>query len=87
MAAPKQQGVNTNSTTLSSNYEFLCELRASGTIPVVKYRSRRTGMNVVIARVEGPVVNGYFTLGKSLLPNIWLVSSRYFESGCYISLL
>ncbi|XP_027214952.2 uncharacterized protein C05D11.1 isoform X2 [Penaeus vannamei] len=62
MAAPKQQGVNTNSTTLSSNYEFLCELRASGTIPVVKYRSRRTGMNVVIARVEGPVVNGYFTL-------------------------
>lgn len=61
MAAPKHQVV-TNSSLLTSNYEFICELRASGSIPVVKYRSRRTGMNVVIARVEGPIVNGYFTL-------------------------
>ncbi|KAG7174925.1 Peptidase M16 inactive domain and insulinase-containing protein [Homarus americanus] len=61
MAAPNQhQAVNT--TSLSNNYEFICEFRASGVVPVVKYRSKRTGMHILLAKVEGPLVNGYFTV-------------------------
>lgn len=37
---------------------------AWGKVPVHKYRSEKTGLTVVIAEVEGPLVNGYFTLGK-----------------------
>lgn len=37
---------------------------ACGKIPVHKYRSEKTGMTVIIGEVEGPLVNGYFTLGK-----------------------
>ena len=32
-------------------------------IPVYKYRSVHTGTRVVLAQVEGPLVNGYFCLG------------------------
>ncbi|KAK3859607.1 hypothetical protein Pcinc_034292 [Petrolisthes cinctipes] len=60
MAAPNQSGPN--STSLLDKYEIICQLRASGTIPVVKYRSRKTGLQIILARVEGPLVNGYFTL-------------------------
>ena len=33
-------------------------------IPVTKYQSERTGLRVVVADVEGPLVNGYFCLGE-----------------------
>lgn len=64
MAAPnthhrQRQG---NTTNLGDNYEFICEYLASGSVPVTKYRSKRTGLHIVLARVEGPLVNGYFTL-------------------------
>jgi hypothetical protein len=45
------------------NFELLCSLSANDVIPVHKYRSNQTGLTVVIAEVEGPVVNGYFCLG------------------------
>ncbi|XP_050435416.1 uncharacterized protein C05D11.1-like isoform X2 [Adelges cooleyi] len=32
------------------------------TIPVYKYKCKRTGITIVIGDIEGPVVNGYFTL-------------------------
>ena len=34
-----------------------------GGVPVLKYRSSRTGIVVCIAQVEGPIVNGFFCLG------------------------
>lgn len=44
------------------------ELQYSGkvndVIPVKKYRSSRTGLRVVVAQVEGPIVNGYLCLGE-----------------------
>lgn len=61
MAAPNSQQV-VNTTSLAHNYEFICEVRASGSIPVVKYRSKLTGLHILLARVEGPIVNGYFTI-------------------------
>lgn len=65
MAAPNQPQRQGNSTkSLADNYEYVCELRASGSVPVAKYRSKRTGLHIVLARIEGPLVNGYFTVGK-----------------------
>ncbi|VEN34485.1 unnamed protein product, partial [Callosobruchus maculatus] len=43
-------------------FELLHSLHAFGRIPVSEYISKRTGLTVVIAEVEGPVVNGYFCL-------------------------
>ncbi|KAG0726518.1 hypothetical protein GWK47_004298 [Chionoecetes opilio] len=60
MAAPNTHH-HGNTTSLAEHYEFICEYMASGTIPVAKYRSKRTGLTIVLARVEG-LVNGYFTL-------------------------
>lgn len=48
---------------VENNFELLCSLKCNNLIPVSKYRSPRTGLTVVIASVEGPVVKGYFTLG------------------------
>ena len=46
----------------SSEYELITSCKANGGIPVYRYKSK-TGMTVVIAQVEGPLVNGYFCLG------------------------
>lgn len=47
-----------------SNLKHLNTVLAWGKVPVHKYRSEKTGLTIVIAAVEGPLVNGYFTLGK-----------------------
>jgi hypothetical protein len=46
------------------SFELVCSLKANDLVPVHKYKSNVTGLTVVIAEVEGPVVNGYFCLGK-----------------------
>lgn len=48
----------------NGNFSLLCSLKANDLIPVHKYKSSTTGLTVVLAEVEGPVVNGYFCLGK-----------------------
>ncbi|GAB0090020.1 Peptidase_M16 domain-containing protein [Sergentomyia squamirostris] len=45
-----------------ASFELVCSTKANGKIPVHKYRSPRTGLTLILAEVEGPVVNGYFTL-------------------------
>ncbi|CAH1183590.1 unnamed protein product [Phaedon cochleariae] len=44
------------------NFELLYSLKAYNRIPVSEYISNKTGLTVVIAEVEGPVVNGFFCL-------------------------
>ncbi|KAK3088334.1 hypothetical protein FSP39_017783 [Pinctada imbricata] len=46
----------------SSNFELIYTVHGDGNIPVTKYRSKKTGLSVFIAQVEGPLVNGYFCL-------------------------
>jgi len=60
MAAPSHQFVNT--TGLQHNFELICETKVNGDIPLMRYRSKATGLHVTIALVNGPLVNGYFTL-------------------------
>ncbi|XP_059480505.1 uncharacterized protein C05D11.1-like [Neocloeon triangulifer] len=43
-------------------FKLVCEGQANGLVDVKKYRSARTGLTVVLADVDGPVVNGYFCL-------------------------
>uniref|UniRef100_A0A2M3Z1Z9 Putative zn2+-dependent endopeptidase insulinase superfamily protein n=1 Tax=Anopheles braziliensis TaxID=58242 RepID=A0A2M3Z1Z9_9DIPT len=43
-------------------FQHLVTAKANEVIQVHKYRSNRTGLTVVVGEVEGPVVNGYFTL-------------------------
>lgn len=57
---------------VENNFELLCSLKSNNLIPVSKYRSHRTGLTVVIASVEGPVVKGYFTVGKDTTSSTFL---------------
>jgi hypothetical protein len=54
----------------NENFELICSLKANDLIPVHKYKSNVTGLTVVIAEVEGPIVNGYFCLGKLIFTQI-----------------
>lgn len=47
-----------------SHFKLISSTKASEIIPVSKYVSEQTGITVIIAEVEGPVVDGYFCLGK-----------------------
>lgn len=47
-----------------SAFKHIATVLANDRIPVHKYKSESTGTTVVIGEVEGPLVNGYFSLGK-----------------------
>lgn len=51
----------------SSSFELVTCLKAHEKIPVFEYQSKQTGLTVIIAEVDGPVVNGYFCLGTTFL--------------------
>ena len=38
------------------------QVNLSGILPVTKYKSKLTGLTVVFAQAESPIVNGYFCL-------------------------
>lgn len=67
--------------TLTPDFAFklVSEGKANDLVDVKKYRSSRTGLTVVIADVDGPVVNGYFCLGKYF--------SLYFVLVCAIAIM
>lgn len=43
----------------------------NGTIPVSKYKTK-TGIQIVIAKTDGPLVKGYYTLGNTLIYSVYL---------------
>lgn len=47
-----------------SHFKVIASTKASDIIPITKYVSGKTGITVIIAEVEGPIVDGYFALGK-----------------------
>ncbi|XP_022082849.1 uncharacterized protein C05D11.1-like [Acanthaster planci] len=47
---------------MAAHFEKTCSVISNGVVPVNKYRSTRTGLQVFIAQVEGPLVNGFFCL-------------------------
>ncbi|XP_059059298.1 uncharacterized protein C05D11.1-like [Achroia grisella] len=74
-----------------SHFKLISSTKASDVIPVNKYVSEKTGLTVIIADVEGPLVNGFFCLATEAhdddgLPHtlehlIFLGSKRYPYKG------
>ncbi|XP_049872194.1 uncharacterized protein C05D11.1-like isoform X2 [Pectinophora gossypiella] len=74
-----------------SDFRLVSSTKASDVIPVNKYVSCKTGITVIIADVEGPLVNGFFCLATEAhdddgLPHtlehlIFLGSERYPYKG------
>lgn len=56
--------VDNSPTGNMSGFQLICSFKANETIPVHKYKSVNTGLTVFIADVDGPLVCGYFCLGK-----------------------
>ncbi|XP_046735682.1 uncharacterized protein C05D11.1-like [Diprion similis] len=54
--------VDSSPASNMAGFELICSLKSNDLIPVHKYKSSNTGLTVVIAEVDGPVVNGYFCL-------------------------
>ena len=52
-------------------FELICSIKSNDTIPVHKYKSKNTGITVFIADVDGPLVCGYFSLGKLTEHNLF----------------
>ncbi len=50
----------------SQAFRLISKTKANDLINVLKFLSNRTGMQVTIADVEGPVVDGYFCVGKKV---------------------
>lgn len=55
---------NTFPDSLTDTFKLKCSLSVNNLFPVHKYVSMKTGITVVVAEVEGPVVDGYLCLGK-----------------------
>ena len=51
----------------NGNFELNYDGKYNGIIPVKKYQSTKTGLQVVHCDINGPVVEGYFFLGELLL--------------------
>lgn len=47
---------------MQPDYEEVYSTTVNGIIPIRKYQSKRTGLRIVIAEVDGPVVSGFFCL-------------------------
>lgn len=53
-----------SSLKMAEHFELLSSFVVLDSIPVKKYRSKRTGINFCFAEVPGPLVNGFLCLGK-----------------------
>jgi hypothetical protein len=47
---------------MSSSFELIAKSSLACCIPVEKYKSNRTGMQLYVCNVKGPVVDGYISL-------------------------
>lgn len=61
--SPTMPPVDSTPNVFTGNFELCYSLKAFDRIPVSEYISKKTGLTVCIAQVDGPVVNGYFCLG------------------------
>ena len=53
---------NTIHDEYAQNWELMADLNVGGSLPLVKYRSKRTGLTVTLDKVESPLVTGHFCL-------------------------
>ena len=53
-----------DSVNMAEHFDCLSSFLVLDSIPVEKYRSKRTGINFCFAKVPGPLVNGFLCLGR-----------------------
>lgn len=58
-----------------SRFELINSLKVNDEIPVKKYLSKDTGIQVYVAEVQSPLTNAYLALGK-FLPKICNVNKE-----------
>ena len=59
--------ISSMNTKQDDNFELICQTKIlSADVPILKYVSKRTGLHIYLAKVNGPSVGGYFTLGQYL---------------------
>jgi len=51
----------------SDRFQLVNYSKLESAIPVYKYKCLRTGITIVFGDIEGPLVQGYFTLGNILV--------------------
>ena len=61
---PEHNKVNLNNTNFEKVVETSTSYRG---IDVTLYKSRETGLKVLIANIDSPIVRGYFTLATEIL--------------------
>ena len=54
---------------ICNQWELITNLTIEDTLPVYKFRSKRTGMTIALAAAESPIVNGYFCLSTEAFNN------------------
>ena len=54
---------------ICKDWELVTNLTIEDTLPVYKFISKRTGMTIVLATAESPIVNGYFCLSTEAFNN------------------
>ena len=64
-----EQLVNNPVILDTSHWKILSSFNLSSSLPVVKYQSALTGLTIVLARAESPIVNGYFCLATEAMNN------------------
>ena len=53
----------------TQHWELQSRVNISGVLPVMKYQSKRTGLTLVLAQADSPIVNGYFCLATEAWTN------------------
>ena len=80
---------------VAEDYKPECQYTLLDLIPVEKYRSTKTGISLCIAKVQGPLVNGYCCLATEAhdddgLPHtlehlVFLGSEKYpYKVSCFL---
>ena len=54
---------------ICKHWELVANISVEDTLPVYKFRSKRTGIIIVLASAESPIVNGYFCLSTEAFNN------------------
>ncbi|XP_044752458.1 uncharacterized protein C05D11.1-like [Coccinella septempunctata] len=54
--------VDKTPNVISSSFQLVYSTKAYNKIPIFEYESTTTGLTVVIAEVDGPIVNGFFCI-------------------------
>ena len=77
----KQYRAEATAIAADEEYELQYSGKVNDIIPVCKYRSRKTGLRILVAQVQGPLVNGYLCLGTRLMGRVLLPRDASAERG------